>query len=331
MHSVFNYLVDFAPISQPGDPLWYRIVKGILLVITFPLWLLAGILGGVLSILFHKLPGKFQASITFSTRYTRRWACDKGSAAGVKLRNLTGHVPTRHRNTKRSGQRLAYLLSISLGSHDGSRKGNASSYDILQLIAHELDYVDLVNLSLVSRSVRSVLFPPIEDQQEDRQLRYHSCYGEEKFECWTCAIQVCRRCSGSGYHQDSATSYHMNVCRAQCSKCFQTSLTHKGGFTCLCYKEQKSSNYSFSRRAALPASKSRILCRQCNDLSDQALRVLRERRDEMVYQRLLQQPLACSTCMVVLPPKGVRWWMCSVCNRECRHPCHPTWSRKLLV
>jgi hypothetical protein len=58
-------------------------------------------------------------------------------------------------------------------------------------IARKLHYVDLVNLSIVSKRVRATIFPASEDTDQDRQLRLFSCYGNKKSECWTCGIQIC--------------------------------------------------------------------------------------------------------------------------------------------
>jgi hypothetical protein len=65
-------------------------------------------------------------------------------------------------------------------------------YDVLQLIAAEVHYVDLVNLSLASKKIRATMFPGLEGSVEDRELRFYSCKGDEKSTCWTCGVQVCK-------------------------------------------------------------------------------------------------------------------------------------------
>jgi len=69
---------------------------------------------------------------------------------------------------------------------------NLLCYDILMLVAHNCHYVDLLNLSLVSKQLRQAVFPLNEHEDlHDRRLMRYSCEGPEKSHCWTCGIQIC--------------------------------------------------------------------------------------------------------------------------------------------
>jgi hypothetical protein len=63
---------------------------------------------------------------------------------------------------------------------------NALIFDITVLIVHKIHYVNLVNFSLVSKQIRSVMFIT-----SNRVLRQYSCYLNEKSDCYVCGIQIC--------------------------------------------------------------------------------------------------------------------------------------------
>lgn len=46
-------------------------------------------------------------------------------------------------------------------------------YDILLVIAPKLHYMDFVNLSMVSKSVRAVMFPVSKSKDKERELRMY--------------------------------------------------------------------------------------------------------------------------------------------------------------
>ena len=64
-------------------------------------------------------------------------------------------------------------------------------YEVLQLIAYKLHYVDIINLSIVSRRIRQVIFPKSKLAEQSELLRRSTCYGNPKSQCWACNIQIC--------------------------------------------------------------------------------------------------------------------------------------------
>ncbi|ORY16586.1 hypothetical protein BCR34DRAFT_584250 [Clohesyomyces aquaticus] len=294
-------------------------IRGVLSCISFPLVILWETLLQFLTPFYNLLPESMRTSFRYRLRLAGRWTWNKTSFATSKVITMGIHLPRYLRKSKTTDEKLAQLLLAS------------EPYDILQLIAGQLHYVDLVNLSLVSKRVRAAIFPSLEDSAEDRQLRFYSCEGDKKTACWTCGIQVCQVCLKLRNAKDSITSFHMRCCEARCSKCFREALVPviSGHFACACYRDGHTSYVSGLYRH----SQSRYVCRDCNKLNDKKLCALREERDKEVYRRLTTQSLACAKCKELLPRTGMRWWVHTQagCGRECRASCHPGYIEKTEV
>ncbi|OCK78590.1 hypothetical protein K432DRAFT_383752 [Lepidopterella palustris CBS 459.81] len=276
---------------------------------TFPITWLWTILAGIFLFLFSCLPKWMQRPILFSGRYSGKWGHHKKSSAEVKLRQIPSHLPRGLFNKKGTDRALA----------------NALLYEVVLLIAPKVHYVDLVNLSMVSRRVRATMFPPVEENGQDRPLRLYSCYGDKKSKCWTCGIQICSECSATRRCRTTAVPFHMQLCQAQCSKCFYSAI-HTSYRSCHCHDGRLP---RFRGDHSLYSDRS--LCRDCNKLSDADLLALKEKHDRQTYTNLTRQPLACAECTEALPRTGPLWWVCSKCLVECRSHHHPGWGRKLEV
>jgi hypothetical protein len=68
---------------------------------------------------------------------------------------------------------------------------NFLCHDILMLIAEQAHYIDLINLSMTSRSLRQAILPPSEIGARSERLRIHACENGTKSQCWVCNIQIC--------------------------------------------------------------------------------------------------------------------------------------------
>jgi hypothetical protein len=271
---------------------------------------------------FTWLPNNTQAHIRYSFRSAGRWTRTKISAKASKAHALHIHLPRHLHRSKACDEKLAQMLL------------QTSSYNVLQLLAGKLHYVDLVSLSLVSKRMRATIFPSLlEGGTEDRQLRYYSCTGDAKAECWTCGIQVCEDCSKRRTSLDSLTSLHMMGCSARCASCFRTYLSRprRERRPCYCYNYNTWSGWWDNRSIRYRSLKDRVVCRDCNRLSDDKLMAAREHKDKMVYRRLVIQSLACGECKVLLPKKGCKWWVHGECGRECRGSCHPRFVESVEV
>ena len=127
--------------------------------------------------LFRRLPTYIKSRARFGARYLAKTGRRVPSAREVKLRHM------RPKNSK----------SRYEGGYEG--KGTAFTdflcYDVLVLIARDLHYVDLVNLSLASKSVRDVVFPHLDFAIRSEHFKIYSCDELTKTQCWVCMIQIC--------------------------------------------------------------------------------------------------------------------------------------------
>ena len=97
-----------------------------------------------------------------------------------------------------------------------------------------------------------------------------------------------QECSATRSCSTTAVSSHMQLCQAQCSKCFYNASPHCSCFCCD-GREPEYRRYDYTRL-------DRPLCRDCNSMDDVDLLALREKRDRATYTNLTQLPLACLTC-----------------------------------
>ena len=94
-------------------------------------------------------------------------------------------LPSNHRNEK-----SMVLASESNPERQDQQYGGFLSYDLLMLIVRELHYVDVINLSLASRSLRDALLPRADIAARTQALRIYTCEGS-KSECSICGNQIC--------------------------------------------------------------------------------------------------------------------------------------------
>ncbi|KAK2768345.1 hypothetical protein FQN54_000199 [Arachnomyces sp. PD_36] len=65
------------------------------------------------------------------------------------------------------------------------------SYDVLELVSRQLHHIDVVNLSLASKSVRKAIFPSFMQGSRPGRLRVYTCAEDGKTTCWACNTQIC--------------------------------------------------------------------------------------------------------------------------------------------
>lgn len=233
----------------------------------------------------------------------------------------------------------------SKSRYEGGYEGKGTTftdflcYDVLVLIARDLHYVDLVNLSLVSKSVRDVVFPRSDFATRSEHFKIYSCDELTKTQCWVCMIQVCNSCEIQRPIRETSLIFHLDVCKMYCSSCYYThvcrsTLNSRTSTKCGCApRDQPPSAWSALWRTraphVLPQLRYPHICRLCNMLDDQTLLSLREARSKAEMRDLARQP-DCSKCAQVLPPKGPRWWVCTRCTKECRSHVHPPWGSKTV-
>jgi hypothetical protein len=145
-------------------------------VTTAPIVLIGAIIWVIAASLFKLLPAQVKQALALALSYTGKWFYYAKSTGRVKLRQLSWLPRRRAPKVNESDQALSTFLF----------------YDMVILIARHVHYVDLVNLSLVSKRMRVTVFPSLPATDQNGQLRRYSCFGKEKNDCWGCGIQICR-------------------------------------------------------------------------------------------------------------------------------------------
>ncbi|KAI0469604.1 hypothetical protein F4859DRAFT_487205 [Xylaria cf. heliscus] len=284
-----------------------------------PIHPILNVLKGIAEVVFFFLPARARNAVFFANRYAERWFRYKGSRTKQSAQETLTLLPRRQRNRKGEEKGLHSVLSQE---------------KVAERIMRQLHYADVVNLSLTSRGIREAVFPRQDmSSVEEKHPRYYSCWGKKKYDCWACGIQVCDECSRSARCAKSTVSFHMSLCAAACSKCYYKTIS-KGAYMrrpCQCTDGRTKSSYVrpsyWAADANHPAP--RIVCRDCYNMKEDKVLDLREKRDQVMYSNLTQQPLSCSECSESLSRTGPRWWVCKKCKRECRSKCHSGWSQKL--
>ncbi|KAI0096240.1 hypothetical protein GGR51DRAFT_47473 [Nemania sp. FL0031] len=274
---------------------------------------IASVLAGCVDLL---LPARVHNVLFFTSRYIRRWFDYKGSRTRQRLYNAYELISRRTRVLEGKEKGLHAILSPN----------------ILKRIVLDLHYADVVNLSLASKRTREAIFPEKKDISPDKeQLRFYTCWGNKKSDCWACGMQICDECGKTRRCPNSTASFHMSLCAAACSKCFYKNLSRgyarKSPCSCIDGRREAPA-YSYGR-AQHNSWDPRLVCGDCNNMKGDKILAERERRDRATYSNLSQQPLSCSLCSESLPRTGPRWWVCSKCKRECRNSCHVGWGQKL--
>ncbi|KAI1166790.1 hypothetical protein F5B18DRAFT_604197 [Nemania serpens] len=268
-----------------------------------------GVIKGLAERLAWIFPARLHFSLSFASRYTRQW-----------FRYRFSRIKQKAPDTFILTTRYARVGLDSVLSHDV----------VLERIVHQLHYVDAVNLSLTTRRIRESMFPRQKSTTvEEGQLRYYSCWGNKKSDCWACGIQICDECGKSSQCAKSTVSFHMSLCAAACSNCYRKSLSrsHFKSHACSC-DDARRKDHTYSYRYTNPSAP-RLVCIDCHGMTEAELLALREKRDKAMYLNLTLQPLSCSICSESLPRTGPRWWICSKCKMECKSSCHLGWSQRL--
>jgi hypothetical protein len=221
---------------------------------------------------------------------------------------------------------LPILLSMK---RENPPKDILTNFDVLMLVVRNLHYVDVINLSLVSKGLRQALFPPIDRAARSAALQIYTC-SETKSNCWMCDMQICSDCSVSHKIREPPVSRHLKNCHAHCSDCYRKAVCRTGAFnhsdTCNLARKYETDPIKLPRQFAY-----RIMCQTCASKSPRELRSRREARDRVEIARLSKQSLNCHKCKVSLPATGPRWWVCAYCKSECRDRIHPSWARQMEV
>jgi hypothetical protein len=127
------------------------------------------------------LPNRSQCRLRFWMRRANKWAYHTKKSTELRLHQHPIHLRPGLFKRNKTDQALA---SVLLGP-------------VLERMASNLHYVDILRLSLASKRIRKTVFPPLEYESRRRAFRLHSCGGNGNSKCWSCAIQICNVSSTS--------------------------------------------------------------------------------------------------------------------------------------
>lgn len=328
------------------------------------------------TLLFRCLPHAFQAWTLFTARYSfkfiQAWVYQKDPSVHsdrdhLKLQAGFSYVGTRPTP-------LADFLSV---------------YDVFLLVTQNLHYADVVNLSLVSKSVRYATLSPSADSYQPTYLRKYTCDPKSRRHCHICLDQTCGDCTYARSVRFPELLYdHIFFCYPYCSSCYRRTLRKHHPIR----KYEHPTYYFFTDTRRCQAMKevafqctaqcachphtpatpsptflqqmlyggplafvtrnrqlqirpvTRLVCRNCKLLSDEALLVkgiscikqYMESRDSVLagvkatsYETSEMKSGKvnlghCASCKTVLR-KGPRWWA-RTNALECRSAIHEPWS-----
>ncbi|KAF2440010.1 hypothetical protein P171DRAFT_489786 [Karstenula rhodostoma CBS 690.94] len=290
-------------------------------------------------LVFRRLPESFQARILFAIRCS-----SKSIQARFRQRSSAQGARDDHSGTwthvlreKSPVTPLAEFLGV---------------YDVLVMVATHLHYNDIVNLSLVSRSICQTLLPAPDSAQQPLHLGAYTCDPVTRAQCWACLNQICKGCSFRRVLKEAQLFCdHMLHCLPHCSACYRRTLREPrleasrqiDTRRCGCRHPTTSSTSRFFQRlfhggenrargvsdVASPRGGPLLICRSCNQLSDAELVEDSMRRLECEMSQAttvsnvkgIADSICCSNCRKVLG-EGRRWWVCEFCDKECRSGLH---------
>jgi hypothetical protein len=280
-------------------------------------------------IFFRLLPLCFKSR----SRYARRFALKSGQALAnkteVKMRHIMNKdVMKSYMSGEGAPTELADFLSI---------------YDILILIAEDLHYVDVLNLGLTSKSVREAVLPSSAASQRLNHFRMYTCEPQTKSQCWVCTNQVCEPCGYSRALKQRSLYYHLDVCRPYCNKCYFRNIQKKPQRiraetpVCACAPPPDHPNWFtrymngklyYTSRWRLIPNVGRVICQQCNVLSNDEILEKRKKRTKVELRDVKRKGMEkCAVCHEELRG-GPSWWVCTNCKKECTSFLHAAWGGK---
>lgn len=127
-----------------------------------------------LALVFRCLPGPIRGRLRFLFRYISKARPKMSTSPWPKPYRLHSRYQQTNMKDNESDIGLAKVLC----------------YDTLVLLAHKIHYIDLVNLSMVSKRVHQAIYPS--EGCGERRLRLYTCEGNQKSPCWACGIQTCQ-------------------------------------------------------------------------------------------------------------------------------------------
>jgi hypothetical protein len=281
---------------------------------------------GLFRSFFGWVPTTVTSSILFYVRYLRkmRWRGKAGPSGLKKSTKLGSFPPFGHEPPERSGCETQLINLLN-------------NYPVFASIASELHFSDLNNLSLASKSLREAIFPSDNLVGAVKLARKNCCNGS-RLDCWCCGMQICQdgSCKFDLPFSSTSTEQHLLSCMPYCVSCFRVavcSIPPGKSRKCACDSSPSASIYG-----------QRGLCRPCSiglrDEPDSASLVSRKvgltakkinREKIILWEKGSVVEFECFRCEEIITSRGPRWWVCKLCQRECRSDLHPSWMTTTLT
>jgi hypothetical protein len=296
-------------------------------------------------VVFRCLPLNFRAPV----RSVRRQVVKTGIGAGQKAEIMTMELQTEF-SKKRN------VVGRYQGG-DGQQTPNALSdflgiYDMLILVTDHLHFIDVINLSRVSKSVRESVLPSQDLIRRFTVFKLYTCLPDQKLTCWACTNQICPDCQQLPLVPQTTALHHLDNCQPYCTPCYQTHiLRHRPAIRarvtdpyCKCapqparprniYSWFMNGNTYYTSHQKKLHKIARPVCRQCNKLSSEELLALREKRVKLDLKLGLKSngekwtTCARTGCGRDLGT-GPRYWICKKtdCEKECTSTLHKALGR----
>ncbi|KAF2873478.1 hypothetical protein BDV95DRAFT_592839 [Massariosphaeria phaeospora] len=251
--------------------------------------------------------------------YGERYAAKTIQRLVEKVETAVKSIINLRGDGERAGKRAS---AIQLGRGQASELSNfLGIYDMLILVAHDLHYIDIMNLRLTSKSVRQAILPAQDYGLEKRldHLKRYSCDADNRMKCWVCTIQVCAGCKVQCRLPNAPLYVHLERCRAYCTPCYKDQahpwntialLRFPGLTNCVCdslsvppnlfQRLANGSEYYKTRRIAI-RHVTKVMCRSCRVLTNYETLVKTKKRTQVELKNSHRQEGArCDNCKVAL-------------------------------
>jgi hypothetical protein len=325
-----------AETGQGALKTFLNIVKGLVLLMGLIFWYIP-------ELLFRCLPLSLKSNMRFGRRYLVKGWLGFGQTTELKVTELKdvfkhsmrGNCP---RVQCRGGEQTP--LSSFLGI-----------YDMLMVLTEELHYVDVMNLSRVSRSVREAVLPADDFDRRIQTFKRYTCRADTKEACWVCEKQICESCRRTPLIREATLSHHLHNCRPYCTRCHRTHIIKRHGTRrsltqspyCKCAPAPRNPNFMqrwfngdqfYSSKQWNIPKLMRHVCVECKQHTTTEMLDMRDKKTKLELKRGMRDGeekwTQCNNCKENLGT-GPRWWICGIagCQLECRSTVHKGWGRKV--
>jgi hypothetical protein len=224
-------------------------------------------------------------------------------------------------------------------------------YDMLMIVTQHLHYVDLLNLSCVSKSVRNSVLPHNDLYRRLTVFKQYTCSELHKSPCSVCSTQVCGDCYKVASIPQVIPLHHLENCMPYCKSCYYQNIVLSKSLynarlkdtACKCAPAPPQPLTIYQRLSNLRTrgvstqhlrTVSISVCRECDQLPAEELMSKKVEATKVMLKKgqknLGQKWDACARqgCEKRLD-NGPRFWICSRsnCGKECTSVLHQAWGQ----